>query len=256
MDDLIAGAQDFLANKEAGALAKLNSGLAADKKATQLLSEQVAQCVTPARSPTPATAPASAASTVPPAAQPAQLTTTELTAHLLTLASLPSGVRQTSMPHNFPTSSDKPACLTTLDALSVASPPTTTITQAGTAFTAGPAGPDFEEVLRSYPPQDAVPAFAAITHVLDGCRRFAVAWTNPTTTGTETVEPTGPVDLGRQSWSAAIVVTEASIPIYETLVLVQADSSLIIVQVASPGGPPTALARAITSLASAKLSAP
>jgi hypothetical protein len=92
------------------------------------------------------------------AVTPDQLTATELRADLLTTASLPSGISQAPLPADLPTTSSKPGCLSVLNGLTVGTPPSATIRQAGVAFTAGEAGPQFEEVLRSYPPQEAAPA--------------------------------------------------------------------------------------------------
>jgi hypothetical protein len=119
--------------------------------------------------------------------------------------------------------------------------------------TAGEAGPQFEEVLRSYPPQEAPPAFTAITRALTGCGRFTIGWTNPAATGTETVTPSGAVALGSQSWSAAIVVIGAGVPVYETLILIREQSTLAAVQVASAGGSPAVLARQFAARAASKL---
>jgi hypothetical protein len=198
----------------------------ANGKATSLLADQIANC--------------------------GQLTTAELRADLLTTASLPSGISQAPLPAGLPTTSSKPGCLSVLNGLTVGFPPSATTRQAGVAFTAGEAGPQFEEVLRSYPPQEAAPAFTAITRALTGCGRFTIGWTNPPATGTETVAPSGAVALGSQSWSAAIVV-EAGVPIYETLILIRKQNTLAAVQVASAGGSPAVLARQFAVLAITEL---
>jgi hypothetical protein len=227
MNDLIAGARDYLAGRPAVGLSELASGVIASGKATSLLEDQIGNCV--------------------------QLTTAELRADLLTTASLPPALRRAPLPADLPAASSKPACLSALSGLTVGTPPSATTRQAGVAFTAGEAGQQFEEVLRSYPPQEAAPAFTAITRELTGCSRFTVGWTNPAATGTETVTPSGPVALGSQSWSAAIVVTAAGIPFYETLILIRKHSALAAVQVASAGGSPATLARQFAALAVTKL---
>ena len=227
MNDLIAAARDYLAGRSAAGPTELASSVTANEKATRLLADQMGNCV--------------------------QLTTAELGAGLLTAASLPSGVSQAALPSDLPVTSSKPGCLSALNGLSVAAPPSATTRQAGMAFTAGEAGPQFEEVLRSYPPQEAAPAFAAITRTLTGCGRFTIGWTNPAATGTETVTPSGAVALGSQSWSAAIVVTGAGVPMYETLILIRTQNTLAAVQVASAGGSPAVLAREFAVLAVAKL---
>jgi hypothetical protein len=227
MNDLIAGARDYLAGRSATGLSELASSVTANGKSTSRLADQIGNCV--------------------------QLTTAALRADLLTTASLPSGVRQAAVPSDLPSMTSKPSCLSVLNGLSVATPSSATTRQAGVAFTAGEAGPQFEEVLRSYPPQEAAPAFAAITRALTGCGRFTIGWTNPAATGIETVTPSSAVALGSQSWSAAIVVTGVGVPIYETLILIRMQSTLAAVQVASAGGAPAALTREFAILAVAKL---
>jgi Zn-dependent protease with chaperone function len=184
-----------------------------------------------------------------------QLTTAELRADLLTTASLGPGASQTALPSDLPATSSNHGCLAVLNGLSMATPPSTATRQAAAAFTAGTAGLQFEEVLRSYPPQEAAPAFEAITRTLTGCTRFTVGLTDPPGTGTETVTPTGAVALGSQSWSAAITftITGIDIPTYTTLILIQAQNALAAIFVTSADGSPATLARKFAADAVEKL---
>jgi hypothetical protein len=139
----------------------------------------------------------------------------------------------------------------TLNDLSSASAPSAEVTQATAAFTAGPDGPWVEEVARSYPGQDAAKAFAAAVKTLAGCGTFTLGRT--AVAGTESVRPLGSVNLGRQSWSAAIA-TQTSIPVSETLILAQEGSSLVALQVASAASlPPAGQIRSIAAQAIALL---
>ena len=105
--------------------------------------------------------------------------------------------------------------------------------------------------MRSYPGQGAAQAFAATVKTLAGCGTFTLGQT--TAAGTESVQPLGSVNLGRQSWSAAIA-THTSIPVTETLILAQQGSSLVALQVASAAGLPAAgQIRSIAARAIARL---
>ena len=179
---------------------------------------------------------ASGASTTP--AQSSQLTAAELKARLLVEAGLPHGYVPYATSTDFPESSDKPACMTTLNDLSSPSPPGTAVTQASTAFAASQSGPWIQEVLRSYPQRGAARAFTATTAILAKCRNFTVAWTAPAETAAESIQPLGPVHAGDRSWSASLTV-KTNVPLTETLVLVQVGSSQVILQVASAAGLPT-----------------
>jgi hypothetical protein len=75
MNDLIAGARDYLASRPAAGLSELASGVTADRTATSLLAAQIGNCV--------------------------QLTTAELRADLLTAASLGSGVSAAGLARQF-----------------------------------------------------------------------------------------------------------------------------------------------------------
>ncbi len=250
MTDLSAFVRDVLAGRTAPAGTELANGLTADEKTNSLLAEQIRKCSFPVQAP-----PSAVATTpVPPTAHPVpgfgQLTMAQLKARLLTQADL-SGYAPSVPPNDFPSYSDKPACLATLNDLSSASAPSAAVTQATAAFTAGPDGPWIEEVARSYPGQGAAQAFATAVKTLAGCGSFTLGQT--AAAGTESVQPRGSVNLGRQSWSAAIA-TQTSIPVTETLILVQEGSSLIALQVASAVGLPAAgQIRSIAAQATARL---
>lgn len=201
---------------------------------------------------TPATTGASA-NAVP--AQSPQLTAAELKARLLVAADLPGSYLQYTISTDFPTSSSKPACMTILNDLTNPAPPSPPVTQASMAFAASQTGPWIQEVLRSYPGQGAAQAFTATTAVLATCGSFTVSWTAPAETATESVHPLGPVNAGDRSWAASLTVN-TQVPVTETLVLVQAGSSLLILQPTSAAGLPTTaqistiIARAVSKLTS------
>jgi len=250
MTDLSAFARDVLAGRTASAGTELANGLTADEKTNSLLAEQSRECSLPVQvSPSAVTI-----TPVPSAAHPApgsaQLTTAQLKARLLTRADL-SGYVPFVPQDDLPSYSDKPACVATLNDLSSASAPSAAVTQARAAFAASPDGPWIEEVVRSYPGQGAAQAFAVAVKTLAGCGAFALGQT--AAAGTESVEPRGPVNLGSQSWSAAIA-TQTSAPVTETLILVQEGSSLIALQVASAVGlPAPGQIRSIAAQAIARL---
>jgi len=250
MTDLSAFARDVLAGRTASAGTELANGLTADEKTNSLLAEQSRECSLPVQvSPSAVTI-----TPVPSAAHPApgsaQLTTAQLKARLLTRADL-SGYVPFVPQDDLPSYSDKPACVATLNDLSSASAPSAAVTQARAAFAASPDGPWIEEVVRSYPGQGAAQAFAVAVKTLAGCGTFALGQT--AAAGTESVEPRGPVNLGSQSWSAAIA-TQTSAPVTETLILVQEGSSLIALQVASAVGlPAPGQIRSIAAQAIARL---
>ena len=93
------------------------------------------------------------------------------------------------------------------------------------------------KLLRSYPQQGASQAVTSTTAALAQCGSFTVSWTAPAETAAESVEPLGPVGTGNQSWSASVTV-KTSIPMTERLILIQAGSSLLVLQVASAAGAP------------------
>jgi len=249
MTDLGAFARDVLAGRTAPAGTELANGLTSDEQASSLLAEQIRNCSVPVQVPSPAVTATPVPSTAP-APGSAQLTAAQLKARLLTQADL-AGYAPTSPPGNFPSYSDKPACIGTLNDLSSASAPSAAVTQATAVFTAGPDGPWVEEVARSYPGQGAAQAFAAAVKTLAGCGTFTLGRT--AAAGTESVRPLGSVNLGRQSWSAAIA-TQTSIPVTETLILAQEGSSLVALQVASAAGlPPAGQIRSIAAQAIALL---
>jgi hypothetical protein len=191
-----------------------------------------------------------------PSIQPviSQLTNADLQDRLLLVTDLPSGYRPYRASTDFPDRSDKPACITTLDSLTSPSPPAATVTEANVAFAASQTGPWVEEVLRSYPGQGASQAFTSTKVTLAGCHTFSLAWSAPAEAATESVTPAPSPSLGDQSWSASITV-HGSVPVTERLVLVQAGSSLLALQVASAIGLPSdaqinaIAARAMTRLA-------
>ena len=247
MTDLSAFARDVLAGRTASAGTELANGLTADEKTNSLLAEQIRKCSLPAPVSPSATPLPSSAHLAPGSAQ---LTTAQLKGRLLTQTDL-SGYVSFVPQDDFPSYSDKPACVATLNDLSSASAPSAAVTQARAAFTAGLDGPWIEEVVRSYPGQGAAQAFAATVKTLAGCGTFTLGQT--TAAGTESVQPLGSVNLGRQSWSAAIA-THTSIPVTETLILAQQGSSLVALQVASAAGLPSAgQIRSIAARAIARL---
>jgi hypothetical protein len=201
-----------------------------------------ATTVTPAASPAASSraaqpgSPRATVTSVSPVAS--QLTDADLKARLLAAADLPSGYRPYTAPNDFPDSSDKPACMTTLNSLSSPSPPTATVTEATAAFAASQTGPWVQEVLRSYPRQGAAQAFTRTKAILAGCRTFSLAWSAPAQTATESVTAAPSPGLGSQSWSASIAVN-SQVPVTERLILVQAGSSLLALQMASGLGLPT-----------------
>jgi hypothetical protein len=122
------------------------------------------------------------------------------------------------------------------------------------SFALSAAGPWIFETLRSYPGQGAAHTFNSATAMLASCRSFIVSWNNPPEVATETLQPRGSVRLGNQSWSAAIAVI-TTIPVTETMILVRAGSSTMLLEVASSVGLPTfAQVTKIAARASTKLS--
>jgi len=250
MTDLGAFARDVLAGRTAPAGTELANGLTADEKTSSLLAEQIRKCSVPVQVPPSAVTTTPVPSTAHPAPGSAQLTTAQLKARLLTQADL-AGYAPSAPPNDFPSYSDKPVCVATLNDLSSASAPSAAVTQATAAFTAGPDGPWIEEVARSYPGLGAAQAFAAAVKTLAGCGTFTLGQT--AAAGTESVQPLGSVNLGRQSWSAAIA-TQTTIPVTEKMILAQEGTSLIALQVASAVGlPPAGQIRAIAARAIARL---
>lgn len=181
-----------------------------------------------------------------------QLTTAELKSRLLTVSDLPGGYQPYQLTNNDPSSSDKPACLSTLNGLTFP-PPSTTVTEASAAFAASQTGPWVLEVLRSYPGQGAAQAFGTAKTVLSGCHTFSIAWSSPQETATESVTPAAAPALGNQAWAATVDV-QGSLPVAEELILVQAGSSLLALQVASAIGlPPASQVTGMATAAAAKL---
>lgn len=168
-----------------------------------------------------------------------QLTGAQLKSRLLTASDLPPGYGPYAVSSDAPESSDKPSCLTTLNRLSDFSSPSSPATQANAAFAASQAGPWVIEVVRSYPGDGATQAFTAAKTVLSGCQAFSLAWTSPPQTATESVVPTAAPALGNQAWAASVDV-QGGTPTTEDLILVQAGSSLLALQVASAVGLPSA----------------
>jgi hypothetical protein len=183
---------------------------------------------------------------------PYQLTPGQLKARLLATDNLPRGY--VTYPHatSYPTYSNRPACMNTLDGLDNAVPPPG-VTEASASFAMSASGPWIFETLRSYPGQGAVRAFNSATATLAGCRTFLLSWNNPPEIATETVQPRGSVRLGNQSWSAAIGVI-TTIPVTGTMIVVRAGSSTVLLEVYSSVWLPTsAQIVAIAARATSKL---
>ena len=251
MTDLRTYAADMLAGN-AVAIPELETDEAAEIKATKLVLDQARKCTSGTGSP--AGASPTASRTSAPMVGSGQLTIGELQARLLTASDLPPGYEPYVVPNSLPETSNKPACLTTLNDLTTTSPSSSpSMAQVGTAFADGLNGPQVVEILRSYPGHDAVQAFTALTNTLAGCGTFTLGWTTPAATGVESVRPLGSVNLGSQSWSAAITV-KTTLTVTGRLVLVRVGSSLVALQMVAVGGlPPAVQPRAVAALAAAKL---
>jgi hypothetical protein len=195
-----------------------------------------------AKSPVPAPPPASTTTTVAASPVPVQLTASQLNSRLLTVRDLPPGYGPYRVVDDAAQSSNKPACLATLNSLSdFPSPvsPSAPVTEASTAFAASQAGPWVLEVVRSYPGNGAAQAFTAARTVLSGCHTFSMAWTSPSMSATETVTSTAVPTLGEAAWAGSFGVS-GGVSVTGDLILAQAGSSLVALQVESPLGLPSA----------------
>jgi hypothetical protein len=175
--------------------------------------------------------------------QPRQLTPAQLRARLLTLAQLPKGTQPYQVTFDDPTSSNKPACLNTLDGMdSPKAPPSSTQAQAG-FVTQSQTGPWILETLRSYPGQGAIGAFNADTATLAGCQTFTLNWPTPVQPSVEYVTTHGPVGAGNQSWTATITVVPQEpgygIPEYDVQYFIRVGDSTLNLEITWAYGPLT-----------------
>ncbi|MCX5372156.1 hypothetical protein OG613_36500 [Streptomyces sp. NBC_00015] len=169
-------------------------------------------------------------------------TAARLSSALLTTGQLPAGYVRTDLRNDPPTRSNRPGCVTTLNALESYRSTRPGAVEARATFAQSQSGPFLQEVVRALPGSGARQDLQQAAAVLSGCGEFAIGWSDGMT-GTERVVAHGSAGIGDASWHATVTATSETFTVQETLVLVVVGKTLVVL---SEAGSPTAPARSRT----------
>ncbi|WP_062644263.1 hypothetical protein [Streptomyces maremycinicus] len=169
-------------------------------------------------------------------------TAARLSSALLTTGQLPAGYVRTDLRNDPPTRSDRPECVSTLNALESYRSTRAGAVEARATFAQSQSGPFLQEVVRALPGSGARQDLQQAAAVLSGCAEFAIGWSDGMT-GTERVVAHGAAGIGDASWHATVTATSETFTVQETLVLVVVGKTLVVL---SEAGSPTAPSRSRT----------
>ncbi|MEU1403064.1 hypothetical protein ABZ471_12000 [Streptomyces sp. NPDC005728] len=173
---------------------------------------------------------------------PSPGTAADLSTALLTTAQLPAGYVKTVLRNEPPTRSDRPGCVTALNALESFPGTRPGAVEARVTFARSRSGPFLQQVLRRLPGTGAQQDLEQAVGALSGCAEFSIGWSDGAT-GTERVVPRGSAGIGGASWHATVTATTGTFTVQETLVLVVVEKTLLVI---SDAGSPTAPERSRT----------
>ncbi|MFF8424071.1 hypothetical protein ACF07Y_02775 [Streptomyces sp. NPDC016566] len=179
--------------------------------------------------------------------------TEDLAAALLTTAQLPAGYVKTVLRDDPPTRSDRPVCLNSINSLESARVSHPDAVEARVDFAMSQSGPFLRQVLRRLPGSGARQDLEQAARTLSGCPEFSIGWSDGST-GTEQVEPHGSAGIGDASWHATVTATTGTFTVQETLVLVAAGRTLLVLgDAGSPAAPERSRTLALARTALSRL---